>query len=382
MYIGRTFTAMGALVALAAVFIWGSVAGSVGAEQGPTPTATMGTPATTFTPGASATVSNPTETPTPTSAATATATGVPPATSIPPDLAVVMVAVPDPVMSGDLLTYSITVMNVGGSAAGATTLIDALPGGVAVTFLAPGCVLNPPATVSCDVPSLPAGASSIFRIGVLVSAQGGVLTNTVVADPLNAVAESNEGNNLTSQGTTVLPLGPGPSPTPAPTRVEEIPAPPAPTPVLEPTAAPTAVPPAGSLWLQILAPTPAFSVGGDLLWVASPGEWYYAVSQEGDWALAIWEGDTPEWSVWIQLDSRVQQLIAEGPPPAGQLWLAVSSPTQTYSMAMAPLWVAAPGEWYRVIQPVDGWVLVVWEFDPPEYSVWIQIDERVRLARA
>lgn len=41
------------------------------------------------------------------------------------------------------------------------------------------------------------------------------------------------------------------------------------------------------------------------------------------------------------------------------------------------LWVAAPGEWYWLIQQEGAWVLAAWEFDPPENAVWIEVDYRV-----
>jgi hypothetical protein len=71
---------------------------------------------------------------------------------------------------------------------------------------------------------------------------------------------------------------------------------------------PMAPPPltvAEEIWLSILAPTPVYSMSDEVLWIASPGEWYSLTSREGDWALAKWELDPPEAAVWIELDSRV-----------------------------------------------------------------------------
>ena len=45
------------------------------------------------------------------------------------------------------------------------------------------------------------------------------------------------------------------------------------------------------------------------------------------------------------------------------------------------LWVAEPGERYKVRQQEDGWALVIWEHDPPELQEWIQIDNRVAITR-
>jgi hypothetical protein len=81
------------------------------------------------------------------------------------------------------------------------------------------------------------------------------------------------------------------APTPVPTPTS-LPPPPAPEPVPEP-------------WLVVFAPTAAYSLTDEVLWIAAPGEWYRVFLQEGGWALALWEGDSPEWAVWVQLDDRV-----------------------------------------------------------------------------
>jgi len=70
---------------------------------------------------------------------------------------------------------------------------------------------------------------------------------------------------------------------------------------------------------------------------------------------------------------------APAPPPARELWLVVLAPTQTYSVTDEPLWEAQAGEWYRVLGQENGWALAVWEGDPPESSVWIELDARVQL---
>jgi hypothetical protein len=44
------------------------------------------------------------------------------------------------------------------------------------------------------------------------------------------------------------------------------------------------------------------------------------------------------------------------------------------------LWIASPGEWYRVLDQDEGWALTVWEFDPPDATVWIELDGRVEVA--
>ncbi len=68
------------------------------------------------------------------------------------------------------------------------------------------------------------------------------------------------------------------------------------------------------------------------------------------------------------------------PPVAAELWLSILEPTPVYSDAGEVLWVAEPGEWYRVLSQDAGWALVVWENDPAELAVWIELDGRVQLS--
>jgi hypothetical protein len=122
----------------------------------------------------------------------------------------------------------------------------------------------------------------------------------------------------------------------------------------------------------------------DPLWTAQPGEFYYVVQQEAGWALAVWEGDPPSFAVWIEVDQRVSVALLDRPiPPApAMVWLTVVAPTQVYSTTDDPLWIAQPGEWYFVIEQQAGWALAVYETDPPDYAVWIPIDQRVQITTA
>jgi hypothetical protein len=61
-----------------------------------------------------------------------------------------------------------------------------------------------------------------------------------------------------------------------------------------------APPESGQLWLVIFAPVQTYSVDMSPLWVAMPGEWYQVLQREAGWALGRWEGDPPEFAVWIQ----------------------------------------------------------------------------------
>jgi hypothetical protein len=115
------------------------------------------------------------------------------------------------------------------------------------------------------------------------------------------------------------------------------------------------------------------------LWVAQPEELYYLLRVEDEWALAAWEGNSPTWSVWMKLDTRVQQMTIMRPPPTvtGELWLIVFAPTQTYGPDDEPLRVAQAGEWYRVASQESGWVLAVVENDDPSVAVWFPLSGAV-----
>jgi hypothetical protein len=242
--------------------------------------------------------------------------------------------------------------------------------------------------VDCPIPSLAPGASTSLTLSFQVTAGSGTVFQQVRLDPENLVQESNEANNTVSVAVGVSgtisgtsPLSPiFEAPTPTATTVPPIVA--QPVPPIQPTVVPAPTQaPQGALWLRVMQPTQAYSVTMDPLWIAQPGEWYFVVRQEAGWALAVWEGDTADWSVWIQMDARVEVTIADRPIPQLPLWLAVVSPTQVYSITMDPLWTAMPGERYRVREQEEGWALVIWEGDPPDMQEWIQVDTRVTLTR-
>jgi len=61
-------------------------------------------------------------------------------------------------------------------------------------------------------------------------------------------------------------------------------------------------------------------------------------------------------------------------------WLTVRSPTQAYGVDDSPLFVAQPGELYRVVQFQDDWALVQADGDPPSLEEWVAVDDRVELS--
>lgn len=73
-----------------------------------------------------------------------------------------------------------------------------------------------------------------------------------------------------------------------------------------PEPAPTPVPVRPVSRLTVLGQTPVYSVGGDPLWIAQPGERYRVRWEEDGWLFVLREGDLPEWSVWIGADDKVE----------------------------------------------------------------------------
>jgi hypothetical protein len=63
-----------------------------------------------------------------------------------------------------------------------------------------------------------------------------------------------------------------------------------------------------NLWLEVLEATPMYADSGEVVGMASPGEWYQALQQQSGWAQVVNEGDSSS-AVWIQLDSRVRATI-------------------------------------------------------------------------
>jgi len=340
---------------------------------------------------------------TPTAVTTVTVTLAPTVTpdASSADLTVSLVRAPEMVPPEGVITYVVTVSNTGAAAsAAATSVLNRLPGGTEIAALGPGCSPAPEG-VSCAVPVLPPGTSVSYRFAISVGGPGSVVT-TALVDPTNAVVEASEANNSATAATTVAAIPGGPPfgfPPPdfstfPPPVVQSSPpsvavgAPPAPpaavvAPPIDLAGIQVAPPQAqtGETWLQVLSPTEAFSVDMDPLWIAQPGEWYFVVRTEGGWSLAIWEGDTSGWSVWIQMDTRVSAMNVDRSDPriSSEVWLVAFQPTEAYSASTMQLaWTVSPGEWYRVLQTDGAWALAVYEADPSN-PVWIPVDARVEL---
>ncbi len=215
--------------------------------------ASTATPTTTDTPPVTATPT-PTisATPTATSTVTLTPTITPTGTETPvttlPDLTVTKQDSPDPVMSGQTLTYTVRVRNIGGGAANAVRLIDEVPASFSYTGFSTTrglCSLQGGVTggvLDCDLGPLgtgPSGSATITITGFLSSPAGGTEANTATVDPNNSVIEFNESNNVAQVTTDVLP-----APTSPPTSTPTVTATAATaTPLLTPAPTATSTPP-------------------------------------------------------------------------------------------------------------------------------------------
>src|SRR5207245_8403807 len=60
-------------------------------------------------------------------------------------------------------------------------------------------------------------------------------------------------------------------------------------------------------------------------------------------------------------------------------WLAVASPTPAQSLADELVYVAQPGQRYRVGLIEEGWALVQQEGASASQQVWIALDDRVAI---
>ena len=169
------------------------------------------------------------------------------------DLAITKADAPDPVVTGQQVTYTLTARNNGPDAVGGVRIEDSLSASGA-TFVSAtasqGTCTHSTATnlVSCAVGTMASGATVTATI-IVTSGAPGTSTNTAAIDS-NAAAwtDSALGNNTASTRTTVVAAS---TPTAAPTPT------PAPSAGLLPdtTAAPADAGPAGSLALLMVGST-------------------------------------------------------------------------------------------------------------------------------
>ncbi len=116
------------------------------------------------------------------------------------DLSITKVGAPDPVLSGNLLVYTLTVTNHGPFPAVGVMVTDTLPANVSFISATPGCVEN--GQVVCNLGTVEANTSLTITITVLVNLPSGSLINNVVVGA--ASDDPNPANNSASWVTNVV----------------------------------------------------------------------------------------------------------------------------------------------------------------------------------
>ncbi len=123
------------------------------------------------------------------------------------DLRISKTGVPDPVLAGQVLTYTMTVANAGPVTADSVVVTDVLPAGVTFLSTTPACT-NAAGTLTCPLGSLLAGQSRSLVVQVKVpadylgSSSSGTLTNTASVAATNQ-GDTNLSNNTAAATTTV-----------------------------------------------------------------------------------------------------------------------------------------------------------------------------------
>ncbi len=127
------------------------------------------------------------------------------------DLMIGLESSPDPVVAGELLTYTIQVANAGPSDATGVVITDTLPAGTSLISLSAGCIDGTP--ISCVLGELSANAGTIVTVVVRVDLEvSGTIssTATIIGDQPDPVPGNNNAAEFTNVGekiyTTYLPL--------------------------------------------------------------------------------------------------------------------------------------------------------------------------------
>lgn len=114
---------------------------------------------------------------------------------------------PDPVITGNNLTYKIVAGNVGPSDATNVTVVDTLPSGVGGTYFSAsstqGSCSGPPPTVTCNLGTISAGGSATIMITVSVNISLSVGTSATITNYAKITSTEDPGGVDTQTGTTV-----------------------------------------------------------------------------------------------------------------------------------------------------------------------------------
>ena len=118
------------------------------------------------------------------------------------DLSASMTDSPDPVVTGEVLTYTITLHNAGPTSAPGVTLTDSLPSGTAYVsaFPSQGSCSQVSGTVTCPLGTVANGADATVAINIRPSTAGSITNQASVA---SGASDPTSGNNTASAGTTV-----------------------------------------------------------------------------------------------------------------------------------------------------------------------------------
>lgn len=111
-------------------------------------------------------------------------------------------------LAGYPVTYSLTVENLGPSAAGAVTVTDTLPAGSAFSTASAGCA-HASGTVACSLGTLNAGVSSTVTVTVVPSAAPSMTNAAVVAGDVVDPSVTNNSASLTRDVVAAKPVGLG-----------------------------------------------------------------------------------------------------------------------------------------------------------------------------
>ena len=124
------------------------------------------------------------------------------------DLSLTKTDSPDPVVSGNNLTYTITVQNLGTMPATNVVVTDTLPKDVDFVSATGGTCTDTGNTVTCQLGQVNAGTSAIVTIVVKAKKTGTISNTARVTSPEDIVL----GNNSATATTTVLSKGQGKQP--------------------------------------------------------------------------------------------------------------------------------------------------------------------------
>ena len=121
-----------------------------------------------------------------------------------PDVTLTKAAAPDPVITGNNLTYTLTPHNIGTGTAAGVTIIDPLPAGTTFVSASAGCT-NSAGTVICTIGTIAPASDGPAK--TIVVQTPSVLTTTVVTNTATVSAANEllpaQGNNAATAATTI-----------------------------------------------------------------------------------------------------------------------------------------------------------------------------------